>query len=191
MDAAITSWPDGAVGYIESKSWNGATNTSKNELQPWKQDCCDSSWTKCRVCQMESVLQVYQQRYHPDFPVICLWWTTKNNSSKKLLSQLSQKPRQPKRHSTNAMVQPIYSYYVNRWQDGDIWGLQNVTAVDYAHLLKDLGYLLPDALITVVQDNLNIHCPASLYKAFEPAEARRILDRLEFCHKAWYTIWQR
>ena len=24
------------------------------------------------VCQMESVLEVYQRRYHPDFPVVCL-----------------------------------------------------------------------------------------------------------------------
>jgi len=29
-------------------------------------------------------------------------------------------------------------------------------------------------------DNLNTHKPASLYKAFPPAEAKRILERLEF-----------
>lgn len=63
------------------------------------------------------------------------------------------------------------------------------TAIDYAHLLKDLvDIYYPDALlITVVQDNLNTHSPSSLYKAFEPAEARRILNRLEFMSypKAW------
>ena len=50
------------------------------------------------------------------------------------------------------------------------------TAVDYAHQLKDLvDIYYPDTLlITVVQDQLNTHRPASLYKAFEPAEARRI-----------------
>ena len=58
------------------------------------------------------------------------------------------------------------------------------TVVDYAHQLKDLvDIYYPDALlITVVQDQLNTHRPASLYKAFEPAEARRILERLEFCY---------
>jgi hypothetical protein len=37
----------------------------------------------------------------------------------------------------------------------------------------------PDAeRITLVMDNLNTHTPASLYKAFAPAEARRLLERL-------------
>ena len=31
----------------------------------------------------------------------------------------------------------------------------------------------------LVMDNLNTHHPASLYEAFEPAEARRIAERLE------------
>ena len=56
------------------------------------------------------------------------------------------------------------------------------TAVDYAHLLKDMvdRYYREVRLNTVVQDNINTHTPASLYKAFEPAEARRILKRLSF-----------
>ena len=29
-------------------------------------------------------------------------------------------------------------------------------------------------------DNLNTHRPASLYEAFEPKEARRVIQRLEF-----------
>ena len=44
-------------------------------------------------------------------------------------------------------------------------------------------------MITVVQDNLNIHTPASLYKAFEPAEARRIISRLEFCYTPKHGSW--
>lgn len=43
--------------------------------------------------------------------------------------------------------------------------------------------------ITVVQDKLNTHSPASLYKAFAPAEARRILDLLEFCHTPKHGSW--
>ena len=64
-------------------------------------------------------------------------------------------------------------------------------AIDYAHLLKHLvDYDYPDALkITVVQDNLNTHSPASLYKAFEPEEARRILELLEFCHTPKHGSW--
>ena len=68
---------------------------------------------------------------------------------------------------------------------------QQRTAVDYAHLLKawvDFDY--PEAAkITVVQDNLNTHSPASLYKAFEPAEAQRILQRLEFSQTPKHGSW--
>jgi hypothetical protein len=65
------------------------------------------------------------------------------------------------------------------------------TAIDYAHLLQKLvDDYYPEALvITVVQDNLNTHTPASLYKAFEPAKARRIMNRLEFCYTPKHGSW--
>ncbi len=41
-------------------------------------------------------------------------------------------------------------------------------------------------------DNLNIHKPSSLYKAFPPAEARRIIKKLEIHytpkHGSWLNI---
>jgi hypothetical protein len=56
------------------------------------------------------------------------------------------------------------------------------TAIDYAHQMKylvDERYPMADK-IRVIQDQLNTHVRASLYKAFEPKEAKRILDKLEF-----------
>jgi hypothetical protein len=47
--------------------------------------------------------------------------------------------------------------------------------------------------IGVIQDQLNTHVKASLYKAFAPEEAKRILDKLEFHytpkHGSWLNIW--
>ncbi len=43
--------------------------------------------------------------------------------------------------------------------------------------------------IKIVQDNLNTHIGASLYKAFIPAEARRILDKLEFHYTPKHGSW--
>jgi hypothetical protein len=56
------------------------------------------------------------------------------------------------------------------------------TAKDYAPCLKDLvdGYYPKATLISIVQDNLNTHTPAALYEVFEPAEARRIISKLDF-----------
>jgi hypothetical protein len=50
--------------------------------------------------------------------------------------------------------------------------------------------LFPEAeIIIVVLDNLNVHTPAALYETFEPAEAKRILDRLQFCYTPKHGSW--
>ena len=55
------------------------------------------------------------------------------------------------------------------------------TRADWARVVKELvDQDYPDKeRIVLVMDNLNTHHPASLYEAFEPAEARRIAERLE------------
>lgn len=57
--------------------------------------------------------------------------------------------------------------------------------------MKDLVYIhFPDAeLIRVVQDNLNTHTPWVLYAAFDPGEARRLLDHLEFRYTPKHGSW--
>ena len=65
------------------------------------------------------------------------------------------------------------------------------TAIDYA---KHMKYLVderyPDALkITVIHDQPNTHVPASLYKAFEPKSAKRIVDKLEFHYTPKHGSW--
>ena len=55
-------------------------------------------------------------------------------------------------------------------------------AIDYAHTLKDLSdmHFPCAAKIVLVQDNLSTHKPASLYEAFPPSEARRLVERFEW-----------
>ncbi|MGH2414720.1 MAG: transposase [Microcystaceae cyanobacterium] len=65
------------------------------------------------------------------------------------------------------------------------------TAREYALAIRwlvDIGY--PEALkIILIDDNLNTHCGASLYKTFEPAEARRLLDKIEYHHTPKHGSW--
>lgn len=65
------------------------------------------------------------------------------------------------------------------------------TAVDWAHQIRDwVDVHYPHAeRITRVMDNLNTHTGASLYKAFEPKEARRILDKLEIHYTPKQGSW--
>lgn len=65
------------------------------------------------------------------------------------------------------------------------------TAVDYAHQMKylvDERYPMADK-IGVIQGQLNTHVKASLYKAFEPEEAKRILDKLVFHYTPKHGSW--
>lgn len=142
---------------------------------------------------MESVLEVYQTRYNSAFPVVCIDESTKQ-LVKETAMPIAAQPGVPERvdyeyeRNGTANLFMICEPMVG-WRRVEV--TQHRTAIDYAHLLKtlvDLDY--PDAAkITVVQDNLNTHSPASLYKAFEPEEAQRILQRLEFCQTPKHGSW--
>jgi hypothetical protein len=68
------------------------------------------------------------------------------------------------------------------------------TAIDWAQAVKKvLDEDYPDArVVRLVMDNLNTHTVGSLYEAFEPAEARRLAERLEIHytpkHGSWLNI---
>ena len=68
---------------------------------------------------------------------------------------------------------------------------QRRTMVDFAHQMQwlvDTAY--PHApVVRVVLDNPNTHRPASRYETFPPAEARRIVKRLEFHHTPKHASW--
>jgi hypothetical protein len=142
---------------------------------------------------MEAVLAVYQTAYNPDIPVICI-----DEATKQLVREtqvpIPAEPGHPERvdyeyerHGTAnlfMLCEPMVG-----WRRVVV--TQQRTALDYAHLLKtlvDVDYAHAQTLI-LVQDNLNTHSPASLYKAFEPAEAQRILNRLAFCHTPKHGSW--
>lgn len=65
------------------------------------------------------------------------------------------------------------------------------TKEDWARFMQELSdsYYPEAERITVVMDNLNTHTGASLYEAFEPAEAKRILDWFEFHYTPKHGSW--
>jgi hypothetical protein len=145
------------------------------------------------VWRMEEVIEVYQRPYDPDFPVICLDETSKQLVQETVLP-IPPQPGQPERfdyeYERNGTANLfLLSEPMTGWRHVEV--TQRRTAIDYAYLLKDLVDLdCSDAVkITIVQDNLNTHSPASLYKAFEAEEARRILEKLEFCYTPKHGSW--
>jgi hypothetical protein len=64
------------------------------------------------------------------------------------------------------------------------------TARDFAEAIRDLVDSYPTVdQIVLVMDNLNTHKLASFYDAFEPHEARRLIDRLEIHYTPKHGSW--
>lgn len=65
------------------------------------------------------------------------------------------------------------------------------TKIDFAHVITEVvDEIDPDAeKIVLVMDYLNTHKIASLYEAFEPAEARRLADKLEIHYTSKHDSW--
>ncbi len=63
--------------------------------------------------------------------------------------------------------------------------------VDWAEFIKEIAdEHYPEAeVITLVMDNLGTHTPGAFYERFEPAEAKRILDRFEFVFTPKHGSW--
>ncbi len=142
---------------------------------------------------MEDVLDVYHRPYDPKRPMICL-----DEASKQLITvlrpdlpcrpgQVRRKDSEYKRNGTANIFMMFEPLKAKRYV--------RVTAhrkrVDFAHAVRELvDVRYPEAdKIVLVMDNLNTHNIASLYVAFEPAEARRLAEKLEIHYTPKHGSW--
>jgi len=145
------------------------------------------------VAAMEDVLAVYTRPHDPARPLVCL-----DETSKQLVGEtrpaVPMAPGRPARHD--------YEYRRNGTANlfmafAPLEGRRHVkvtarrTAIDYAHMLKDLSdvHFADAEKIILVQDNLNTHVPASLYEAFPPGDARRLVERFEWHYTPKHGSW--
>ena len=142
---------------------------------------------------MEDVLDVYQRPYDPKRPQVCL-----DEASKQLLSDKNppQAPRpgqvervdyQYVRHGTANLFMCFEPLAGRRF----VTVTDRRTAVDFADVVKELvDVRYPDAeKIVLVMDNLNTHGAWSLYEAFDPAQAKRLADKLEIHYTPKHGSW--
>jgi hypothetical protein len=142
---------------------------------------------------MEDVIQTYIRPYDPKYPVVCF-----DEASKQLFGEV--RPSEMVRHGAPARVdyeyerkgvccQLVMCEPLRGWRHVTV--TERRTRRDYAHCIRDLvdRYFPRATKILLVQDNLNTHDGASLYEAFPPEEARRILDRLEFHYTPKHGSW--
>jgi len=142
---------------------------------------------------MEDTLEVYQRPYDSQRPLVCL-----DETSKQLIAEtrvpIAARPGQPGRHDYEYRRNGTANLFMmfaplEGWRHVKVTDRR--TAVDYAQVLKELSdtHFPGSAKIVLVQDNLNTHKPASLYEAFPPAEARRLVERFEWHYTPKHGSW--
>ena len=142
---------------------------------------------------MEDVLDLYAEPYDPLRPQVNF-----DETSKQLLAEtrspLPAKPGRPERfdyEDERAGTRNLFLFVEPQAGWREVRVTEQRTMIDFAHQMKWLvNERDPQAeVIRVVLDNLNTHKAASLYEAFAPEEARRLVKKLEFHYTPKHGSW--
>lgn len=142
---------------------------------------------------METILDIYKRPYDAQYPVVCM-----DELNKQLVSETRQplpaSPGKPARYDFEYKREGVANAFICFEPLGNrrtITIRAQRTHREWAELMKDLvdRHYPAATRITVVLDNLNTHTGASLYKVFPPAEARRMLDRLDLQYTPKHGSW--
>jgi len=142
---------------------------------------------------MEDVLDVYKRPYDPKRPNVCL-----DETSKQLIGETRTPvpacPSQPARYDYEYKrngVANLFMIFEPLVGKRHVKVTQRRTKIDWAYCVREMvDQIYPDAeQIVLVMDNLNTHNKSSLYEAFEPAEAKRIANKLEIHYTPKHGSW--
>ena len=142
---------------------------------------------------MEDTLDLYAEPYDPRYPHVCF-----DEVPYQLVAEtripLPMQPGKPERYDYEYRRNGTCNLFVffqplAGWRQVKV--TERRTKLDFAQCMKELvDVLFPEAeQIRVTLDNLNTHTPAALYEAFEAAEARRLVRKLEFRYTPKHGSW--
>jgi hypothetical protein len=142
---------------------------------------------------MEDVLEIYKRPYNPVIPVVCMDEQPTQlikETRKKIAVEPGKAERVDYEYERNGTaVNFMFTEPLAGWRKVNV--RQRKTAIDWAYEMKELldkDYADAEKVI-LVMDNLNTHKVASFYEAFEPKEARRLIERLEIHYTPKHGSW--
>lgn len=142
---------------------------------------------------MEDTLEVYHRPYNERFPMVCLDETNRQliaESRKAIPAKPGQKKRVDYEYRRNGVVN-LFMMFEPLKARRYVKVMDHRTRKDFAQCVRELVDVhYPDAeKIVLVLDNLNTHSEGSFYEAFEPAEARRLAEKLEIHYTPKHGSW--
>ncbi len=142
---------------------------------------------------MEDVLELYHRPLDPKRPLVCM-----DEMRKQLLAD-SRPPwpmqaGKPERYDYEYVrhgTANVFMYFAPLLGWRHLKVSEQRTRRDWAEATRELiDRHFPEAeTIVLVMDNLNTHTPAAFYEAFEPAEARRLAEKLEIHYTPKHGSW--
>ena len=148
------------------------------------------------VAHMEEVLETYEKPYNPQVPVLCM-----DEQPVQLLKETRVPIAATAKHAKRvdyeyerAGTAAIFMFAepLASWREVAV--RERKTKIDWAVELARLleGRYADCDKVILVCDNLNTHTKGAFYEAFEPARARALVRRIEFCytpkHGSWLNI---
>ena len=143
---------------------------------------------------MEDVIEVYHRPYDPNCPVVCV-----DEAGKQLTGdvraplpvRVSSPAKEDSEYARNGVAnlfmafEPLAGRRVVEVTD-------RRTAIDFARFLtRLLDEVYPEAKkVVLVTDDRNTHRTGSLYEALEPADARRLAERIEWHDTPKHGRWR-
>ena len=167
---------------------------AENHLKPWQKEMwCIPKVDAEYVARMEDVLDLFAEAPDPKRPVVCF-----DESPTQLIGEvrppIPAAPGRPERfdyeYRRNGTVNLFVFLDAHRsWRK--VKATDHRTAEDFALCMRELVDVdFPRAdRVRVVLDNLSTHTPAALYASLPPAEARRLLKKIEFHYTPKHASW--
>ena len=142
---------------------------------------------------MEDVLAVYERRYDPKAPVLCMDEQPVQlvKETRQLIPASAGRPLridyEYERNGTAAIF--LFTEPKAAWRKASV--REHRTRLDWAIEVRELleGRYEGVPKVTLIMDNLNTHTTGSLYEAFPPAEARRLAQRLDIHYTPKHGSW--
>ena len=142
---------------------------------------------------MEDILAVYARPVDPQRPLVCFDEAGKDLKRHKRPPQAAVPGRAAREDSEydREGSRNLFLRYAPYLGQRTITVTKRRTAIDFAHAIRDLvdGQFPQAERIVLVLDQLNTHTPAALYEAFPPAEAWRLLQKLEWHYTPTHGSW--
>jgi hypothetical protein len=145
------------------------------------------------VAAMEDVLDVYARPYDPQRPQVCI-----DEGGKQLLGDVREplpvRPglsrREDYEYQRRGMAN-LFMVFEPLGGTRQVEVTERKTNRDFARLIRRLvdEWYVEAEKVVLVLDNLSTHTPAALYEAFAPAEARRLVEKIEWHYTPKHGSW--